>query len=192
MGSIWPKRSSTPRVPKSGEHEVQTAPTLALASIAAIACGPFGSQPATRSPGRTPRSRSHAAHARHRARELVPAPRRPRARSSARKISAGSPPLRRSRFSAKLSRASGNQRVPGIARALRASSAGPGPSPRSSANDHTSSQNAAGSSIDQRCSAAGSREIAARALLGAAPECGPLRALDLLGRGLPEGSAHGA
>ena len=33
-GSIWPKRSSTPCTPKSGEHDDQMAPMLAAASIA--------------------------------------------------------------------------------------------------------------------------------------------------------------
>jgi hypothetical protein len=42
LGSIWPKRSSTPRTPKSGEQEDQIAPRLAVASIAAVASGRLG------------------------------------------------------------------------------------------------------------------------------------------------------
>ena len=37
LGSIWPKRSSTPWTPKSGEHEDQTAPMAAAPSAATIA-----------------------------------------------------------------------------------------------------------------------------------------------------------
>ena len=62
LGSICPKRSSAPATPKSGEHEDHTPPTLAVASMPITASGPFGSQAATRSPGRTPRSRSSAAN----------------------------------------------------------------------------------------------------------------------------------
>jgi hypothetical protein len=50
-GATWPKRSSTPLMPKSGEHEVHTAPRLVVASIAITDSGRFGKKPATRSPG---------------------------------------------------------------------------------------------------------------------------------------------
>ena len=39
LGSIWPKRSITPRAPKSGEQEDQIAPMLAVARVAAIVSG---------------------------------------------------------------------------------------------------------------------------------------------------------
>ena len=54
FGSICPKRSSTPRSPKSGEQDDQIAPIEVAASIAAIASGMFGSMAATRSPTPTP------------------------------------------------------------------------------------------------------------------------------------------
>ena len=57
VGSICANRSITLAAPKSGEHEDQMAPMLAVASSAMIACGPFGSSPATRSPRLTPSSR---------------------------------------------------------------------------------------------------------------------------------------
>ena len=41
-GSIWPKRSSTPCTPKSGEHDDQIAPMLVAASIAITVPGMFG------------------------------------------------------------------------------------------------------------------------------------------------------
>jgi hypothetical protein len=42
LGSIWPKRSSTPEMPKSGEQEDQTAPRLAVASMPITASGALG------------------------------------------------------------------------------------------------------------------------------------------------------
>ena len=54
VGEIWPKRSSTPRAPKSGEQEDQVAPTAAAASMAMMVSGILGMNPATRSPTRTP------------------------------------------------------------------------------------------------------------------------------------------
>ena len=57
MGSICANRSITLAAPKSGEHEDQMAPILAVASSVMTACGPFGSSPATRSPRVTPSSR---------------------------------------------------------------------------------------------------------------------------------------
>ena len=42
LGAICPKRSSTPFVPKSGEHDDHTAPSDAAASIATTASGTFG------------------------------------------------------------------------------------------------------------------------------------------------------
>jgi hypothetical protein len=41
-GSIWPKRSSTPWTPKSGEQDDHTAPTDAAPSTATIASGTLG------------------------------------------------------------------------------------------------------------------------------------------------------
>ena len=58
---IWPKRSTTPRVPKSGEQEDQIAPRLVAASIATTASGRFGRKPATRSPGPMPQAASACA-----------------------------------------------------------------------------------------------------------------------------------
>ena len=63
LGSICPKRSSTPRTPKSGEAEDQTAPSETVASIAATASGRLGRRPATRSPGSTPAAAAPAAGA---------------------------------------------------------------------------------------------------------------------------------
>ncbi len=54
MGSICANRSMTLAGPKSGEHEDQIAPRLAVASMAMTASGPFGSKAATRSPRPTP------------------------------------------------------------------------------------------------------------------------------------------
>ena len=63
-GASWLNRSITPRQPKSGEQLDQMAPMLVVASIAMTACGMFGRQDATRSPGRTPSSRSRVASTR--------------------------------------------------------------------------------------------------------------------------------
>jgi hypothetical protein len=54
FGAIWPKRSTTPLMPKSGEHEDQIAPRLVVASIATTVSGMLGMNPATRSPFPTP------------------------------------------------------------------------------------------------------------------------------------------
>ncbi len=54
LGAIWPKRSSTPLMPKSGEQEDQTAPMLVAASMPMTASGRLGMNPATRSPAVTP------------------------------------------------------------------------------------------------------------------------------------------
>ena len=54
LGAICPKRSTTPLMPKSGEHEDQIAPRLAVASMATTVSGTFGMKPATRSPLPTP------------------------------------------------------------------------------------------------------------------------------------------
>jgi hypothetical protein len=58
VGSICANRSMTLRAPKSGEHDDQMAPMLAVASRPMTASGTFGSRAATRSPRRTPRARS--------------------------------------------------------------------------------------------------------------------------------------
>jgi hypothetical protein len=42
LGSVWPKRSSTPCTPKSGEAEVKMAPMLAAASMATTVSGRLG------------------------------------------------------------------------------------------------------------------------------------------------------
>ena len=57
FGSICPKRSSTPRSPKSGEQDEKIAPSEAAASMTATASGMFGSIAATRSPTPTPAAR---------------------------------------------------------------------------------------------------------------------------------------
>jgi hypothetical protein len=62
-GSIWSKRSNTPSLPKSGDAEDQTAPTLAAASMAITVSGRLGIIPAIRSPGRMPRFRNQVAAA---------------------------------------------------------------------------------------------------------------------------------
>ena len=58
FGSIWPKRSSTPRSPKSGEQEEKMAPIEVAASMRAMVSGRFGIIAATRSPTPTPAARS--------------------------------------------------------------------------------------------------------------------------------------
>ena len=57
FGSICANLSITLRAPKSGEHEDQIAPRLALASRPMTASGTFGSSAATRSPRPTPSER---------------------------------------------------------------------------------------------------------------------------------------
>ena len=47
---VWPKRSRTPLMPKSGEQEDQTAPMLVAASMAMMLSGILGTKPTTRSP----------------------------------------------------------------------------------------------------------------------------------------------
>ena len=56
MGEIWARRSITLRGPKSGEHDDQMAPRLAVASSPTKASGMFGVYAATRSPLVTPRA----------------------------------------------------------------------------------------------------------------------------------------
>src|SRR5438552_115783 len=51
-GAIWPKRSTTPATPKSGEQDDQTAPRLVAASIAITVSGMFGMNPAEAPTGR--------------------------------------------------------------------------------------------------------------------------------------------
>ncbi len=63
-GSIWPKRSSTPCTPKSGEHDDHTAPRLVAPSIATIVSGMLGRYAATRSPAATPGCLQRRGHAR--------------------------------------------------------------------------------------------------------------------------------
>ncbi len=72
FGAIWPKRSSAPRGPKSGEAEDQTAPIEAAARVAAIVSGMFGMSPATRSPGPMPRARKACCSRETRRVELAP------------------------------------------------------------------------------------------------------------------------
>ena len=139
-------------MPKSGEHDDQVAPRLAVASIAITVSGRFGMKAATRSPGPTPLSRRPAATRATSARSCANDSSRREPRSST-AISAGAASSRCSRFSAKLRRAAGNQRAPGI----RSPFSSTGPSPQSAttpAKRASSLQNAAGSSTDQRCSAA--------------------------------------
>ena len=62
FGSICVNRSKTPLIPKSGEDELQIAPMEAAASMAMIASGILGMNPATRSPFCTPNSRSECAN----------------------------------------------------------------------------------------------------------------------------------
>ena len=116
FGSIWPNRSSTPLTPKSGEQDDQIPPSDAVASIATTA-----SRDVRHETG-DPVSRLQAAVL-QRARQSG----NPRTQFRSRQF--GPPvrarrcirwrdppaPLGRSRFSAKFSRASGNQRAPGSA-----------------------------------------------------------------------------
>ena len=48
FGSICENLSNTPLVPKSGEHELHTAPMELVASMATTASGTFGRKPTTR------------------------------------------------------------------------------------------------------------------------------------------------
>ena len=58
MGRIWANRSMTLCAPKSGEHDDQIAPMLAVASSPMIASGTLGRNAATRSPWLTPSARN--------------------------------------------------------------------------------------------------------------------------------------
>ena len=70
FGSICANLSITLRAPKSGEHDDQIAPRLAVASRPMTASGTFGSRAATRSPRPTPSPAQAARDARHLVREL--------------------------------------------------------------------------------------------------------------------------
>ena len=98
-GSIWPKRSSTPAAPKSGEQEEKTAPSAAVAAMTATDSGMFGRKAATRSPSSIPAAASacemREASSRSRSRGQTR-----RSPSSRRKTIAGASPRSRSRFSA--------------------------------------------------------------------------------------------
>ena len=140
--AFWPKRSSAPSTPKSGEHDDHTAPRLALASMAMMASGIFGNIPATRSPTPTPAWRKACAacatcwysSAQLNRRSTCPSPQNTSASPSSR---------RRSRFSATFKRPSGNQRASRIvAPGARATSPG---SPITPASSHSKRQNAPGS-----------------------------------------------
>ena len=157
-GRIWPKRSSTPLAPKSGEQDDQTAPTLAAASIAMTVSGMFGRKPATRSPARTPCALSAPGNPADGRDELdgKSAVRwRPR---SFQNTSASRSSSKRSRFSAKLSRAPVNQRGPSSGPAAPSGRAPPPRRPRESGrqrpsattrqNHQTSAQNDSGRSTD--------------------------------------------
>ena len=150
-GSIWPKRSSTPCSPKSGEQDDQTAPSEAAASMPATASGMFGIIAATRSPFLTPSETKAAAGARPargarpRTGGARPCPRRGRRCASPE-------PRLRSRFSAKFSRASGKNAAPGI---LSPSTSTRSPfSPTTPQKSQTRLQKSSRSSTDQRCSSA--------------------------------------
>ena len=98
----------------------------AAASIAITASGRLGRKPATTSPGPMPSERRPAATRATSARSSLQLISR-RSPRSFRKMIAGSASGPRRRFSAKLSRARGNQRAPGI----RSPCSRAGPSPRS-------------------------------------------------------------
>jgi hypothetical protein len=136
-----------PWTPKSGEHDDQVAPIQLAASIPVTASGMFGSSAATRSPGRTPSfSRAAAslpASACRGGRSITR-----RSPSSPRNRIASRASGRCSRFSAKFSRARGNQRAPGIAAPF--SNTAPGRSPITLQKSHRADQKAARCSTDQR------------------------------------------
>ncbi len=115
-GSIWPKRSSTPCTPKSGEHDDQMAPRDVAPSIAMIVSGMLGMYAATRSPAAMPCASSAAATRDVSACSSACDTER-RSLSSPQNTSespSSSAARRSSRFCAKLSFASGNQRAPGM------------------------------------------------------------------------------
>ncbi len=112
-----------------------------------IASGQFGTMPAIRSPGRMPSARSQVESAATCARRSANESSR-RAPVSLTNTSAGAWSSRRSRFSAKFSRAPGKKRAPGMRSSAR-NGAQPG-SPITSQNSQAARQNAARSSTDQR------------------------------------------
>ena len=137
-------------MPKSGEHEDQTAPIEVAASMPMTVSGRLGRKAATRSPGCT-RSLSSACAKRDTAAFSSRQLRRFSTLSSPRNTIAVLSSFLRSRFSAKFSCASGNHCAPGME---------PAPvsvrSPRSpitSAQSHSVRQKASGSRIDQSYSA---------------------------------------
>ena len=111
MGSTWPNLSSTPCTSKSGEHEVHTAPKLAVASIDITVSGMLGKKPATLSPFLTPfcfNQIDNLATCLYNSKWLSEVFRL----SSAQKTMAGLSLLSDKRFFAKLSLASGNHSEP--------------------------------------------------------------------------------
>ena len=115
FGSIWPKRSSTPRSPKSGEQDDQIAPSEAAASIARSSPACSASSPRRGRRCRRRRPRSACCRRETRRVELAPGQRRFDLVLAAEDDGLARRPSARSRFSAKFSRASGKKRAPGIA-----------------------------------------------------------------------------
>jgi hypothetical protein len=64
FGRIWPKRSTMPSGPKSGEQEDHTAPSDVAASMSTTVSMQFGMIAATRSPRPTPSRAAPPAHGR--------------------------------------------------------------------------------------------------------------------------------
>ena len=105
-GSTWPKRSITPRTPKSGDAVERTAPIEAAARRTTMASGTFGEQDRDAVAGADSRVAHGLGDARSVVVQLAQLTTR-RAPSSDQAMMAGSSVRRRRRFSAKLRRASG-------------------------------------------------------------------------------------
>ena len=147
-GSIWPKRSSTPCSPKSGEQDDQTAPIEAAASMAATVSGMLGIIAAMRSPFFTLSDRKSCCRREISACSSFHDSRRSTL-SSPRKTIASPEPVFFSRFSAKFSVASGKNEAPGILSPSTSTRLSP-LSPTMPQKSHTRLQNASRSSTDQR------------------------------------------
>ena len=144
-GSIWPKRSSTPCTPKSGEHDDHTAPTTRRASTATIASGTLaGRRRRGRRAGCRP-PRSAARKRRGLRAQLVATTSSATSRLSDLKMMAASSPSSRRTFSAKFRRASGKNCAPGI-RSISIATRCPS-CPTTPPKSHIASQNSSGRSL---------------------------------------------
>ena len=135
-------------MPKSGEHEENTPPREALASISSQVSGMFGNQATTRSPGRMPTPAPSAPAMRPTSDRNSAQLNSRRSPASPLKISAGASSLPRSRFSAKFSRASGKNR-PSYISAAGSKTRSPRSCAMTSQKSQAAAQNAAGSATEK-------------------------------------------